>query len=231
MSMLFQAATTEGWIDMMNRAVDSVGIDMQPVRNQNIYWSLFFILFIILGNFFILNLFAGVVVSTFNKQKQILEKTHLLTENQLRWIEQKKMLLSIKPYVQPGRHSGKCRRGLINLVLSQKFEYFILGVISLNIFFLAFNWYNMSPSLDDAIDEVNYGFACIYVIEAIIKLIALGPKAYFSNSGNLFDFTIVLASIATTALSIHYHFDFGSSATFIRALRTAKIFTYISFTR
>lgn len=54
---------------MMNRGVDSVGIDMQPVRNQNIYWSLFFVLFIILGNFFILNLFAGVVVSTFNKQK------------------------------------------------------------------------------------------------------------------------------------------------------------------
>jgi hypothetical protein len=51
------------------------------------YGALFFIAFIILANFFTLNLFAGVVVSTFNRQKEILEKNHMLSTNQSKWIE------------------------------------------------------------------------------------------------------------------------------------------------
>ena len=66
----------------MNRGIDSVGIDLQPKRNQNMYWALFYIIFIILGNFLILNLFVGVVVSTFNREKEILGKNFLLTEKQ-----------------------------------------------------------------------------------------------------------------------------------------------------
>jgi len=231
MSTLFQMATTEGWIDMMNRGVDSVSIDSQPVRNQNVYWALFFILFIILGNFFILNLFAGVVVSTFNKEKQILEKTHLLSENQIRWIEQKKLLLAIKPKVRLGNDSSKCRQLLIRVVLSQKFEFFILSCIAVNTVFLAMNWYDQSKALDDIFDYVSYMFLMIYALEAVVKIFALGFKAYFSENGNKFDFLIVIASIVSSVFSIIMHVDFGSSATFIRAMKTAKVFTYISFTR
>ena len=49
-------STTEGWIDVMNRGIDSVGIDMEPQVNHNLYWAFLFMFFIILGNFLILNL-------------------------------------------------------------------------------------------------------------------------------------------------------------------------------
>lgn len=75
-------STTEGWIGFMNRGVDAVAIDYEPQRNFNIYWAFFFIFFIILGNFLILNLFVGVVVSTFNREKEILGKNFLLTDKQ-----------------------------------------------------------------------------------------------------------------------------------------------------
>lgn len=80
-------ASTEGWIDVMNTGVDSTDIDTQPILNNNLYWSLFFIFFILFGNFLILNLFVGVVVSTFNKEKELLGKNFLLTDNQKKWIE------------------------------------------------------------------------------------------------------------------------------------------------
>lgn len=38
--------------------------------------------FVILGNFLVLNLFVGVVVSTFNREKEILGKNFLLTDKQ-----------------------------------------------------------------------------------------------------------------------------------------------------
>ena len=62
MSTLFQMATTEGWIDVMYYGVDAAGIDMQPVKDNNPYWMLFFVLFIVFGFILFLNLFVGVVV-------------------------------------------------------------------------------------------------------------------------------------------------------------------------
>ena len=81
-STLFQMATTEGWVEVMHMAVDSEGIDLQPIVENNIYQSLFCIFFIIVGDFFVLNLFVGVVVSTFNREKELLGKNFLLTEKQ-----------------------------------------------------------------------------------------------------------------------------------------------------
>jgi hypothetical protein len=86
-STLFQMSTTEGWVEVMNRAVDSVDIDKQPVLNQNVIWSLFFMVFVFFGNFLILDLFTGVVVQTFNREKEILGKNFLLSDNQKKWIE------------------------------------------------------------------------------------------------------------------------------------------------
>jgi hypothetical protein len=74
-------STTEGWVDVMYKGIDSVDIDTEPIRNFNILWSLFFMVFVFFGNFLILDLFTGVVVSTFNKEKEILGKNFLLTEN------------------------------------------------------------------------------------------------------------------------------------------------------
>jgi hypothetical protein len=86
-STLFQMSTTEGWVEVMNRAVDSVDIDKQPVLNQNVIWSIFFMVFVFFGNFLILDLFTGVVVQTFNREKEILGKNFLLSDNQKKWIE------------------------------------------------------------------------------------------------------------------------------------------------
>lgn len=65
----------------MNRGIDAIGIEMQPIVNNNMWASLFYISFIILSNFLMMNLFSGVVVSSFNREKDILHKNQLLTDN------------------------------------------------------------------------------------------------------------------------------------------------------
>jgi hypothetical protein len=79
MVTLFEMATTEGWIAVMWNGVDSRGLGYQPKRENSMIWVLFFILFIIVGSLFILNLFVGVVINTFNEEKEKLGKNHLLT--------------------------------------------------------------------------------------------------------------------------------------------------------
>mmetsp|Transcript_6501 Transcript_6501/g.5843 ORF Transcript_6501/g.5843 Transcript_6501/m.5843 type:complete len:150 (-) Transcript_6501:67-516(-) len=68
-SLLFQVATTEGWIDIMLHVVDATGIDSAPKIDHRRIWGLFFVIFIIVASFFLLNLFAGVVVDTFNRER------------------------------------------------------------------------------------------------------------------------------------------------------------------
>lgn len=69
MLTLFEMLNLEGWIDVMWNGVDSVGIGMQPQRDNNQWYALYFIGFIIVGNMFLLNLFVGVVIDNFNQMK------------------------------------------------------------------------------------------------------------------------------------------------------------------
>lgn len=58
--------TTEGWLDVFEAGLDSNGIDKQPKYNNNVLLSiLFFMIFMIVGSQFIINLFVGVVIDNF----------------------------------------------------------------------------------------------------------------------------------------------------------------------
>lgn len=102
-----------------------------------------------------------------------------------------------------------------------------MACIVLNTVVLAINWYSQPDLINNILDYVNYGFATIFLIEAILKIFAFGLGVYFRDSGNFFDFVIVLASIISSSISIAMKVDFGASTTFIRAMRISRIFKYI----
>ena len=94
---LFEMSTTDGWVDIMNNGVDSNGIDKQPIPRRSPIVAIYFIMFIVVGSFFILNLFVGVVISTFNLEKENLGKNYLLTATQKEWIDTRLDIVKIKP--------------------------------------------------------------------------------------------------------------------------------------
>jgi len=73
-------STTEGWTEVMWNGVDAVAIGKEPQLNTSPYWVLFFIGFMIFGSLFIMNLFVGVVINTFNEENEKLGKNHLLSD-------------------------------------------------------------------------------------------------------------------------------------------------------
>ena len=64
--------STEGWIDVMWDSIDAVGPNMQPVENNNIYYGVYMMFLIIIICMLFLNLFVGVVIETFNREKNML---------------------------------------------------------------------------------------------------------------------------------------------------------------
>nr|AWJ68263.1 putative voltage-dependent sodium channel 1 [Hirudo verbana] len=67
---LFQVATFKGWMDIMYAAIDSREAGQQPRFEERYLMYLYFVLFIVFGSFFTMNLFIGVIIEQFNMQKK-----------------------------------------------------------------------------------------------------------------------------------------------------------------
>lgn len=71
---LFVLSSKDGWVNIMYTGLDAVGVDQQPVENYNEWRLLFFISFLLLVAFFVLNMFVGVVVENFHRCREEQEK-------------------------------------------------------------------------------------------------------------------------------------------------------------
>lgn len=67
---LFVLASKDGWVNIMYTGLDAVGVDQQPIRNYSEWRLLYFISFLLLVGFFVLNMFVGVVVENFHKCRE-----------------------------------------------------------------------------------------------------------------------------------------------------------------
>ena len=54
----------------MADAVDAREVDLQPEREASLYNYFYFVIFIVCGSFFTLNLFIGVIIDNFNMLKK-----------------------------------------------------------------------------------------------------------------------------------------------------------------
>ena len=71
--------TTEGWTEIMWDGVDATKPNLVPETNANLTSTVFFIIAMIIGALFLLNLFVGVVINNFNIEKEKIYKNYLLT--------------------------------------------------------------------------------------------------------------------------------------------------------
>jgi len=80
--VFFVASTAAGWADLMILSATSTEVDYLPVAETeaSFFWIAFFIIFVILGSFFFLNLFVGVIINTFNFEHDKIGGNNLLTD-------------------------------------------------------------------------------------------------------------------------------------------------------
>ena len=63
----------------------------------------------------------------------------------------------------------------------------------------------------------------VFIAEAVCKLIGIGPKTYFSESWNIFDFVIILGSIVSIGLSFTSSVSIKGALTIVRAFRILRV--------
>uniref|UniRef100_A0A8C3KQ71 Sodium channel protein n=1 Tax=Calidris pygmaea TaxID=425635 RepID=A0A8C3KQ71_9CHAR len=218
---LLQVATFKGWMDIMYAAVDSREIEEQPVYEINLYMYIYFVIFIIFGAFFTLNLFIGVIIDNFNQQKKKISKDIFMTEEQKKYYNAMKKLGSKKPQKPIPRPSNKFQGMVFDFVTRQVFDITIMILICLNMVTMMVETDDQSELKTSVLYKINLVFIVIFTGECVLKMFAL-RYYYFTIGWNIFDFVVVILSILGIVLSdiIEKYFV---SPTLFRVIRLARI--------
>jgi hypothetical protein len=176
-----------------------------------------------------MQLFVGVVIENFNRMKEKLDGTFLLSTSQREWLLINEAMLNLKPLRKNKPPTYKFRRLCFEMAQSTSLEMIIMACILMNTLIMALNYFGEEDLFGNAIDYSNYFFAMIFILEALIKLIGLG-KYYWKDPWNLFDFVIIWASIFGFAYTLIGGSSVGAAATTIRSLRIGKLFRLIQST-
>ncbi|XP_033079149.1 voltage-dependent L-type calcium channel subunit alpha-1C isoform X37 [Trachypithecus francoisi] len=197
MMALFTVSTFEGWPELLYRSIDSHTEDRGPIYNYRVEISIFFIIYIIIIAFFMMNIFVGFVIVTFQEQGEQEYKNCELDKNQRQCVEYALKARPLRRYIPKNQHQYK----VWYVVNSTYFEYLMFVLILLNTICLAMQHYGQSCLFKIAMNILNMLFTGLFTVEMILKLIAFKPKGYFSDPWNVFDFLIVIGSIIDVILS------------------------------
>uniref|UniRef100_A0A8B9D136 Voltage-dependent L-type calcium channel subunit alpha n=1 Tax=Anser cygnoides TaxID=8845 RepID=A0A8B9D136_ANSCY len=202
MMALFTVSTFEGWPELLYRSIDSHMEDVGPIYNHRVEISIFFIIYIIIIAFFMMNIFVGFVIVTFQEQGEQEYKNCELDKNQRQCVEYALKARPLRRYIPKNQYQYK----VWYVVNSTYFEYLMFVLILLNTICLAMQHYGQSCMFKEAMNILNMLFTGLFTVEMVLKLIAFKPKGYFSDPWNVFDFLIVIGSIIDVILSETNHY-------------------------
>ncbi|XP_073996715.1 ca[2+]-channel protein alpha[[1]] subunit T isoform X3 [Rhodnius prolixus] len=219
---LFVLSSRDGWVNIMYTGLDAVGVDQQPIENYSEWRLLYFIAFILLVGFFVLNMFVGVVVENFHRCREEQEKEERVRRmaKRAKQMEKKRRRMHQPPYYT---NYSKSRLFVHNVVTSKYFDLAIAAVIGLNVITMAMEFYMMPKELTYALKIFNYFFTAVFILESIMKLVALGIRLHVKDKWNQLDVLIVILSIVGIILEEMESNIIPINPTIIRVMRVMRI--------
>lgn len=195
--VLAYIGTGEGWIEVVLKVSNSVGIDMQPRPAARLHLAALVMVFVAISNFFLLNLFIGVLVDQYMATKGELTGTENLNVKEQIWMRMQKDIFMLprsmnKTDDKEKPHTVGCRDHLE----SPLFTGTVFICIMANTVLLCLSHPTQSEAMRRALAIGGNFFLVIFVLEAAFKIYVL-RGAYFRNPWDLFDFFITAVSCAS----------------------------------
>ncbi|KAA6417011.1 MAG: voltage-gated Ca2+ alpha subunit, partial [Trebouxia sp. A1-2] len=232
MVSVIQILTYAAWSYMMYRFTDTYGI----------YAIIYSVLCIIIGCYFVVNLFIAVLKIKFAKAQTLFHsKLAKMSKKKRKNILGRGLDMGmVRPEdgdeMAPLKQFIFDQRWLVRqLVEDNRFNQAFLGITILNTFFLALSYDGMSNALAETLTISNYIFTGLFTMEMILKLFALGFFEYVADSFNIFDGVVVVLSIVEIILDVLKVSSKGFAGIRVlrafRVLRLFKVFKYIKSLR
>ncbi|RWS25569.1 putative voltage-gated sodium channel FPC1 alpha subunit-like protein, partial [Leptotrombidium deliense] len=192
---LLEIATLKGHLHVMHSAFDGHSVSSQPIYEINLYSYFYFFFFIIVGSFLTLNLFFGVIYTTYKELRQQLEmsRSSLFTQNNVFNNAMRKVRL-MKPKKAIPPPQSLLLQKLFYFVQSELYEAIIVIFILANLGILTYDNYYFVGKSYDVFWEVNNGLIFVFVVDCALKMLAF-RQYFFTRSWPLLDLTIVMLQL------------------------------------
>ncbi|XP_018341906.1 PREDICTED: muscle calcium channel subunit alpha-1 isoform X7 [Trachymyrmex septentrionalis] len=224
MLTLFTVSTFEGWPSLLEWSIDSNQEKHGPIHNFRPIVAAYYIIYIIIIAFFMVNIFVGFVIVTFQNEGEQEYKNCELDKNQRNCIEFALKAKPVRRYIPKHRIQYK----VWWFVTSQPFEYTIFTLIMINTVTLAMKFYRQPQIYTDVLDVLNMIFTAVFALEFVFKLAAFRFKNYFGDAWNVFDFVIVLGSFIDIVYSELKPGSSIISINFFRLFRVMRLVKLLS---
>jgi len=220
---IFVAITLEGWVDVMYLVQDSYS---DPIS------AIYFVLMVLLGSLFVLNLALAVVADEYDAQGDD-------EEDEVDSDEENDKAMSA---LDNADSNILTRVAVSNWFNSLVFVFILCNTITLSCEHVrtrpvcpgskftqqggragddgscVSQAVEMDTDFSDALEYINYVFIGVFTIELIVKVIGLGPRLYVADRFNIFDATIVVFSY------VELGFTGDGSLSVLRAFRLGRVF-------
>jgi hypothetical protein len=234
----FQEWPNTAWI-----AVDSTEVDQQPYEGNGPYYLLYFMAFIIISQYMFMNLFIGVIFTSFAQVKATQSGKNIMSRRQMCWLHISQMIANSTPIVLPALPQGSTiiaatRRFLYRLVFSFQVDLMIQGCILANVVVLAITHHDMTESMKSNLKVLNSAFNLIFMVEAAVKIFAISWGQYWSRGWNRLDFILVALSAVDLVIisnlntpKMEQSFDSRATVRAIGALRVLRVLRLVRKSR
>ncbi|XP_022840535.1 Voltage-dependent channel, four helix bundle domain, partial [Ostreococcus tauri] len=221
----------DDWQEIMWVAMDSTGYGTGYKQDNNQSAAAYFVITVLIGNFFWVNLLATALVDNFNKMASQ-DKLTFATPAQRRW--QQAMMraaaadLGAWRKIVPPPGNGlwsRARLAAHTVAKAKTFSFFVVGVVTANLMTALAETANMSQAEINIHYYLNTTFTIIYVLEMVILLMAQGKKRYLLTYWNWLDSFVVVVSVVDI---IGQSFEVGGIMAYLKLVRLLRLLKLVN---
>ena len=160
-------------------------------------------------------------------------KHKFLTESQVSWLHLHKSILLAEPHFLYKKPPSKTfRLKIYYLIRTKFFRTFIYLCLGINFVVLAMPYEGSSIKYRDLLVYIQIGFDFILILEAFLKIFALGYSSYLYAFWNKFEFFIMVTAVADLSIESYFfvylkYFKIGQQLIkgfrILRVLRLGKL--------
>lgn len=224
--IIYRVFTLRGWTDLMYQIIDATG--------DSVAAYIYFVLLIAIGAVFAQSFMLAVVTAKY-KQAAVLDEQRALDDVEkdpqpAPVVKAQSLKRQATVRVTYGRRfkalfdkpiaymhtTAWYQSPLKKLIKSKPFEWSITGAILINTLILAVQYRGMHGQIEAALTNLNIALLSVFVLEMLLKVLALGILGYGSDRYNVFDAIIVFAGLIELSFQ-------DSSLAVARAFRLLRV--------
>lgn len=218
--VLFICLPREGWTDIMYMLQDA---------GYGTSAAIYFITFVLVGSFFILNLALAVIWENFS-DASLLEVEERKTRQEISLTARK---LAKECDIPP---QSRARAFVRTIVQHWVFNMVRITLILVNTVTLSLDQYPIDHELSAVVDTPNFALTIAFILESVLKIVGLGWRQWATDRYNVFDALLVALALIEIGVSppaflLSSRQGTESTASSFTGLRSFRIFTLFKLAR